>query len=124
MQYYLTLNGRNYDLPKKTVAIMEKLDKAFKVDDLKCSMTQKYQKLLNFIKDIVGEEQTVTIFGSDKLDEIDLAELEIAVLEIQTAYDRPVQEYRSEAFKETMSTIPYDKLSTITKAAEAITAAK
>ena len=72
MDYTVIINNRSYDLPKKTVSVMNKLDDVLKVDNLNIKARQKFEKLHEFVKDILGEANAKEILGSDNLDEIDL----------------------------------------------------
>ena len=38
MVYTFIINGRSYDLPKKTVSVMEKMDDVLKVDEVICKV--------------------------------------------------------------------------------------
>lgn len=125
MEYTIIVNGRSYDLPKKTVAVMEKMDEVLKVDSLKgISVKQKFEKLHTFVKELVGEENAAEMFGSDKLTEIDLSELTLAVRMVIDAYDKPISDYDAEKSKQKLDRLPVDKLVSITKAAQTMTNAQ
>lgn len=120
MEYTIIINGQSYDLPKKNVNIMEKLDEALKVDSLKIDIRKKYEKLHRFVKEVVGEENAREMFGSDNLDEIDTSDLTLAVLKIDDAYDQPISDYRAEKMRESMNTIPAEKLISLTKSMQSV----
>lgn len=113
MEYTVILNGRSYDLPKKNLVVAEKLDEVLKVDAQVTNARQKFDKMHKFVKDILGEENSKEILGSDKLEELDLSELALLVLKIDDAYKRPVAEYRTEQMYERMSSIPTEKFSAL-----------
>ncbi len=115
MDYTVIIGGRSYDLPKKNLNVMEKLDEALKVDSGKLSVRQKFEKLHRCVKEIVGEENAQEMFGSDNLDEIDLSDISLAVLKINDAYNQPIAAYRADKMRESMSSIPADKISSLTK---------
>ena len=51
MEYTVIIDGHSYDLPKKTVAVMEKMDEVLKVDSVRgYSVRQKFEKLYSFVK--------------------------------------------------------------------------
>lgn len=119
MEYTIIVNEQSYDLPKKTITVMNKLDEVLKVDSTKgLNVTQKYAKLHNFMKELVGEENTTEMFGSGKLDEIDLSELTLAVRKVIDAYDKPVADYEAEKSRAKLNNLPIEQLNAITKAAE------
>lgn len=119
MEYTVIVDNRSYDLPKKTIGIMEKLDEVLKVDSKPLSMKQKYQKIFDFAKLVLGNE-VIEIFGSDKVTDIDVGELELLVLKIQDSYNQPIAEYQNEKFENSLGSIPTDKIKAITEAAQAI----
>lgn len=115
------INGRSYDLPKKTLIIAGKLDDILRVDSANgLSVRQKYEKLHNFVKEIIGKEESESIFGSDILDEIDLSELTIATRRIIDAYEKPIADYQMEQNIEKLNQLPIRQMESITKMAEAV----
>ena len=119
MEYTIIMNGRSYDLPKKTVAVMESLDTVLKVDAQKgLTLKQKFEKLHSFTKNLLGEETTREMLGSDNLNEIDLSELTIAVRKIADAYDKPLMDYDTEKSRASLDSLPIEKIISIAKAAE------
>ena len=101
MDYTVIINSRSYDLPKKTVSVMNKLDEVLKVDNLNIKARQKFEKLHEFVKDILGEANAKEILESDNLDEIDLSDLSITVLKINDAYNKPLNDYKMEKMRAT-----------------------
>lgn len=121
MEYTIIVDGRGYDLPKKTVAVMDKLDEVLKVDARpNLSARQKYERLHSFVKEILGEQNTKELLGSDDLTEIDLSELSLAVLRINDAYNQPLNEYRMDKMRESMSAIPTEKIVSLTKSMQSV----
>lgn len=120
MEYTIIANGRSYDLPKKTVAIMGKVDDALKVDALNTSIRDKFDRLHKFAKDVLGEENAAEILGATTLDEIDLSELSLVVLKINDAYDKPLADYRTEKMREKMDSIPTEKIVSLTKGMQSV----
>ena len=62
MEYTIIVDGRSYDLPKKTLAVVDKLDEALKVDASNLNIRQKFEKLHHFIRDLVGDETVKEMF--------------------------------------------------------------
>ena len=123
MEYTVIIDGQSYDLPKKTVAVVEKIDEVLKVDSTKgYSVRQKFEKLHVFVKDIVGEETAREMLGSDNITEIDLSELTLLVRRIIDAYDSPIAAYDAEKSRVKLEGLPIDKIISVAKAAEKITA--
>ena len=120
MGYTLIINSRSYDLPKKNIKIMEKLDEALKIDETNLSIRQKYERMYRIVKDIVGEENAREMFGSDNLDEIDTSDITLAVLKINDAYDAPISEYQTEKMQGKMNSIPTEKLASLGKSVQSI----
>lgn len=121
MEYTIIVDGRSYDLPKKAVAVMDKLDEALKVDSRpNLSARQKYEKLHSFVKEILGEENAKELFGSDNLAEIDLSELSLAVLRINDAYNQPLADYRADKMRESINSIPTEKIVSLTKSMQSV----
>lgn len=119
MEYTIIVNGQSYDLPKKTIAVVNKLDEVLKVDSTKgLNVKQKFEKLHEFMKELVGEENAAEMFGSEKLDEIDLSELTIAVKKVVDAYDKPIADYEADKSRSKLDNLPIEQLNAITKAAE------
>lgn len=118
-------NGRSYDLPKKTVTVMEDLDQALTIDNNKnLSLREKYTHLHEFVKRILGEEKAKECLGSDNLDEIDLSDLAITVRKIHDSYDKPISDYSVGKMREKLGNIPMDKIGSMVAAASTVAAQK
>lgn len=117
--YAIIVNDKSYELPKKTLKVTEKLDDVLKVDSQEhLSVKQKFEKLHNLVKEVLGEENAEEALGSSKLAEIDLSELSLIVLKINDAYEKPLTDYKQEAMEEKMASIPMDKIISMTKAVQ------
>jgi len=125
MVYTIIVNNKSYDLPKKTVAVMEDLDQALTVDNNKSlSLREKYVHLHEFTKGILGEDKARECFGTDNLDEIDLSELAIIVSKIHAAYDKPIVEHSLREMREKLSQVPMDKVTPMIAAMDSVGAGK
>ena len=121
MAHTIIVNNKCYELPKKTVAIAEKLDNALKVDSIAgLSVKDKFKRLHDFIKEMLGNENTAEMLGSDDLNEIDTSELAVIVLKINDVYEKPMNEYQAERMQAKIGAIPFDKLTSMTKAAQTV----
>ena len=113
-------NGQSYDLPAKTIAVMDSLNNILKIDQTDLGLKQKYQKILEFAVNALGDEAVKEILGSDKVNDIDVGELELIILKIKAAYDKPIEEYRAEQLENSLEGIPTEKLVALTKAVNTI----
>lgn len=120
MVHTVIVNGRSYDLPKKTLGIANKLDEVLKVDAVRgLSVRQKYEKLHLFVKDVLGEENAKEILKTENLDEVDLSELTITVRKIVDAYEKPITDYQMEKNREKLAGLPIKQIESIVGAANA-----
>ena len=113
-------NGQSYDLPTKTIGVMDSLNNILKIDQTDLGLKQKYQKILEFAVNVLGDEAVKEILGSDKVNDIDVGELELIILKIKAAYDKPIEEYRAEQLENSLEGIPTKKLVALTKAVNTI----
>lgn len=114
-------NGQSYDLPPKSINVMEKLDKILKIDSEKgLSIRQKYQKVYEFVVELLGKEVSAEILNGKTLNDVDMGELELLVLKIQDSYNDAISEYRAEKLRDSFEAIPADKLSALTEIGKAI----
>ena len=113
-------NGQSYDLPAKTIGVMDSLNNILKIDQTDLGLKQKYQKILEFAVNVLGNEAVKEILGSDKVNDIDVGELELIILKIKAAYDKPIEEYRAEQLENSLEGIPTEKLVALTKAVNTI----
>lgn len=121
MEHTIIVNNKCYELPKKTVAIAEKLDNALKVDSIVgLSVKDRFKKLHDFVKEMVGNENAAEMLGSEDLNEIDTSELAVIVLKINDAYEKPMTDYQTERMQTKLSNIPIDKITSMTKAAQTV----
>ena len=121
MEYTIIVDGRSYDLPKKTLSVMEKMDDVMKVDSVKgYSVRQKFEKIHRFIKDLVGDDNAKEILGSDNISEIDLSEVTLTAKKIIDAYDKPITDYDLEKSMRKIEGIPIDKIVSVANEAEKI----
>ena len=120
MEYTVVINERSYDLPKKTVAVMEQLDYILKIDNCRIKARQKFERMHAFVKDMIGEENAKEAFESDNLEEIDMSELTLAILKINDAYNQPLTDYKVEKMRVAMSSMQTDKIAALANSASTI----
>lgn len=123
MQYTIIVNEYSYELPKKTIAVMEKVDNVLKTDSVAgLSVKQKFERLHNFVKSLVGEETAEKMLGSSSLTEIDLSDLTLIVKKVVDAYEKPITDYDIQKSSSAIDSLPMDKIISMTKAAERMAA--
>ena len=110
---------QSYDLPGKTLKVVEKIEELMKADTNKnLSIREKYKKLHTFVIDMLGKETAKEILGTDKLDEMDLSVLTITCKKIVDAYDKPVEEYSNSKVQQALEDIPLEKVTELLKVAD------
>lgn len=120
MEYTVIINNISYDLPKKTIDVVDKVDTILKVDASNLNVRQKYEKLHRFTKDILGDDNTKEILGSENLSDVDLSELTLTVRMIIDAYDKPISDYDYEKRNRSLESLPIEKIASLSKAVESI----
>lgn len=116
MVYTIIHNRKSYDLPKKTIGVMEELDKCLKIDSVVgMSLRDKFNELRSFLVSLLGEAAVNEILGSDNLDDIDLSDITITFRKIVDAYDKPIVDYNNGKTRDALSQIPFDKISQLSK---------
>ena len=121
MTYTLIVGTKSYDLPKKTLAIVEKLDGVVALDkNPRMNTRDKYQSILNLEEELLGKNNLEEILGATSLDDVDLSEVVITFRKIVDAYNKPVQEYDRAASTEAFNRIPVEKLNQMATLVKAI----
>lgn len=115
MTYTIIANKRSYDLPKRTVQTVAKLKEALEIDKTKLELLQKYERLYEFIIEMLGAEAAEEILGAESFEEVDVSDLEITVLKIKAAYEKPVSEFKTSDLKKVLNDLPLDKLLSISQ---------
>lgn len=111
MQYTVIVNGQSYDLPKKTIKVVEEMDKVAQIDNVKgLGIRDKFKALFDFIGGLVGKEAAKEILGSDKLDDVDLSEVTLTFAKIKDAYDKPLEDYNTDKSFQKLNSIPTDQI--------------
>lgn len=125
MVYTIIVNNMSYDLPPMTITVEEELTSIIQIDNVKgLSLRQKYSKIHDYIKKMLGEENAKEVLGSDELEQIDTRQLCLVVHMIKDAYDKPLQDYKQEKTRQAIDALPTEKLISMTKAAQTVANAK
>ncbi len=111
MEYTVIINSRSYDLPPRTIAVLEELDEMSRIDDRKdLSVREKFSRLFKFITKLVGKDNALQILGSDDFTKVDTAEITLAFQKIVDAYQRPVREYQLTQAQMAIGDLPIEEL--------------
>lgn len=117
--YSLNVERKTYNLPAKNLRVVEEMDRVAQVDTIRgMSIRDKFDTILRFIVDLLGEANANEIFGSTLVDEVDLSMVTVVFRMIVDAYNKPITDYNARKSNEIFSNIPTDKLERITKLAE------
>lgn len=120
MLYTVIINDRSYDLPKKTLAITEKLDETAKVDSLNIPVREKYKRVLDCILALIGQEGAEEALGSTDLSEVDLSDVTITFRKIVDAYNKPVQDFVNMSGRGALDSVPIKEMTDLANAATQI----
>lgn len=119
MKYTVIIDNYSYELPAKTMAVVEKLDEALKVDarnDL--NIRAKYQLLYDTVNDLLGTENAEKVLGGNNLESVDLSNVTLAFRSIADAYDKPVADYNAKKARERLAASQVDQVLKIANAAQ------
>jgi hypothetical protein len=117
--YSLNVDRKTYTLPAKNLRVVEEMDRVAQVDSVRgMSVREKFETILRFIIDLVGEANAKDIFGSTSVDEVDLSMVTVVFRMIVDAYNKPIADYNARKNSEIFASIPGDKIDKITKLAE------
>ena len=121
MRYALNIDGREYELPKKTLSVQEKIDRIKKEvggRDRKSASVKKYE----FVKEFVGEENAREIFETDKIEEVDVGTLEIEYKGMFMGYRAPELEFQANENMKALGEPVLDRLMQIAQSLDSINA--
>lgn len=125
MEHTVIINGRSYDLPRKTMRIAERIEDVVKKDPMpNITLRQKFENTHACIEEILGTDNAKEILGSDNLDEIDLCEVTLTFKKIVDAYMQPVKEYDSAKMRNSISGIPFEKIASLADVMQKMTDGK
>lgn len=120
MQYTVIINGQSYDLPGKTLTVVDQMEQVEKIDMQKgVSIREKYRKVFDFLSGMIGRENMKEAFGTDSLDDtVDLNELTLAYLGVKESYEKPVMDFKTSQSMDKFNSLPIDKISNLANAAK------
>lgn len=120
MVYTVIINNQSYDLPKKTLAITEKLEKVIRTDTLAgVSIRDKFKATYDCVADLIGPENAAEALGAS-IDECDMNDITLAFRMIVDAYNKPLEDYKADRSVMDLNRLPIDKLMTLVEAAKQV----
>lgn len=120
MEYTFIVNGKSYDLPKKTIRVAEEIEKAVNTDNSAAPLKEKYKAVLRACQNIIGHEAAEEILGTNKIEDMDLSEITILFEKICDAYQAPVMEYKTEKSTDALARLPIAELEKVSAAVASI----
>lgn len=100
MAYILEMNGNSCELPKYSINIVDKIDKAEQNMKKTVSVKEQLKMMYNLLVDITDKASVEALIG--KFDEADANDINIAYLKLIKVYNSPLLNYESEEAKEKM----------------------
>ena len=120
MIYTVIINDQSYDLPKKTMAVTEKLDNVVRTDNRAgVSIRDKFKVTYDCVADLIGQENAAEAIGPS-IDECDLNDITLAFRRIVDAYNKPLEDYKTDKSAGDLNRLPIDKLMTLVEAAKQV----
>lgn len=123
-EYTLKIHNREYELPKKTISVQERIDKIDDENEKKTlSKRKKYENMFVFVKDMVGEDAAKEIFETEDLnsiDNLDLCTITISYLGIVDAYSKAIRDYQMDGSKSVIDNEVLGKIISLAKSVDTI----
>lgn len=107
----LVFNGKEYELPKKTLRVEKMIDGVYSADA--GSREQSVRKMYQFVLDILGTESASEVLECDNLNEVDTQTLIIVFKSIEDAYLARVMEFQRQQQYDKLNQPAFDKLEKI-----------
>lgn len=92
MKLTVSIEDKEYILPKKTLKLAKMIDFAYGA----ASSEESYKKQYALVKEVLGADATKELLDGDKVEDIDLVMLSIAFVHIEKAYTKPVEDARDD----------------------------
>lgn len=100
-------NGKNYELPKKTMNVVEKEDYMHTASK---TLQEAYRKQFEFLQAVLNEDSIKEIFGTDDIMNIDLTEVTYVCNLINDAYLEKINKHNLEKAERISSNKSVEKL--------------
>lgn len=109
----LVYDGKEYELPKKTLRVEKMIDDVYKADT--GTREQSAKVMYNFVREILGAENATKVLESDNINDVDTQTLIIVFKSIEDAYLARVMEFQRQQQYDKLSQPAFDKLETVGK---------
>ena len=120
MVYTVIINDQSYDLPKKTLAITEKLENVVRTDTRAgVSIRDRFKATYDCVADLIGRDNIAEAVGAS-IDDCDVNDITLAFRKIVDAYNKPLEDYKTERGMSELNSLPLDKLKTLVDAAKQV----
>lgn len=117
--YSLIVDRKSYTLPAKNIRLVEEMERVAHIDSIRGMSTRdKFEEILRFIVDTLGESNAKGVLGSVSVDEVDLSAVTVTFRMIVDAYNKPIADYNARKSSEVFASIPTDKLDKVSKLME------
>ena len=114
--YRIEYGGNEYELPKYSFLISEKLEKQEEINKGVSNFKSKCKQMYNLIADILGADVTKEIIG--EFSSTDPNEINILYLKIVKAYSKPIEDFNEDTISNSLDNLTVDKIIELTKAVE------
>lgn len=120
MLYTVIINDHSFDLPKKTLAVTEKLENVIRTDTRAgVSLREKYKVTYDCVANLIGPENAAEAIGAT-IDDCDVNDITLAFRMIVDAYNKPLEDYKTDRSAGNLNRLPLDKLMTLVEAAKQV----
>ena len=119
MLYTAIISDHSFDLPKKTLPVVEKLENVIRTDTRAgVSLREKYKITYNYVANLIGLENAAEAIGAT-IDDCDVNDT-LAFRMIVDAYNKPLEDYKTDRSAGDLNRLPLDKLMTLVEAAKQV----
>lgn len=102
-------NDIEYELPKKTMALNDKIEA---VNNAKSTKTA-YTAMMDFVVTGLGKDKIKEILGTTDVNKVDLVQLNMLSNDIVMAYDDMIQQPQIDKINNILSNLPLDNLANV-----------
>lgn len=113
------LNGKSYDLPKKTLAVVEKIEEIKEAEKSYLKGNYKIRDLImlqyNFLVNMIGVENVEILLDGNVIDDMNVNDIIVAILNISHTYNKPIEDAKYKNISEQLNRAEFRKVETLTK---------
>lgn len=112
--YSVIFSGQELELPNYNFGVVEKLEKADKVNNSQQTFKEKCKALYDLEKFLLGEDKLVEVVGT--FNECDPNDVQLLYMGIVECYNQPIIEKQREQLEKTLDGYDFSKITRITEA--------